>query len=66
MTSVISPKKPDTSAQEARLAEQERQADKRARDLAQKDKSKRTARAAGGQRSLLSGTETGVKRDTMS
>lgn len=63
---IFSVPKPDTSAQEARLAEQERQADKQAREMAKKDASKRKARSSGGQRSLLTGTETGVKRDTMS
>lgn len=68
MGSVLSPKPktPDTSAQEKRLNEQEQQADAQARELAKKEAAKRKARSSGGQRSLLTGTETGVKRDSLS
>lgn len=68
MNAILSPKQkmPDTSAQEARLAEQDAKADKEARDLAKKSAASRNARKRGGSRSLLSGAETGVARDTLS
>lgn len=66
MSSVLSPKKPDTSAQEARLAQQEQATAKRDREISMQEAAKRKARSRGGAQSLLSGGETGVSRDTLS
>lgn len=71
MGKVLAPKPPkqDTSAikaQEERLAKQEAEAAQKERDSAIKQQAALKARKTGGTRSLLTGGETGVKRDTLS